>query len=84
MLEEISSVQFSEWMAFSRLEPFGYEIDLFGHAITASTIANVNRKKGKKAFAPKDFMPKEHEEKNALDFFKNLKAMLTSKNKDKQ
>lgn len=44
-------------MAFSQLEPFGAEVDFLGHAITASTVANVNREKGKKAYEPKDFIP---------------------------
>lgn len=50
-------------MAFYKLEPFGADADYLGHAITASTIANVNRKKGSKALKPVDFMPKfEHQE----------------------
>lgn len=45
-------------MAFSQLEPFGSEADYIGHAIVASTIANVNRGKNKKAYSIEDFMPK--------------------------
>ena len=45
-------------MAFYNLEPFGSDAQFLGHAITAATVANVNRGKGKKAFEPKDFMPK--------------------------
>ena len=44
-------------MAFARLEPFGTEIDFLGHAVTASTVANVNREKGREAYKPSDFMP---------------------------
>lgn len=46
-------------MVYYQLEPFGSEAEFLGHAITASTVANVNRdpKKGK-AFKPEDFMPK--------------------------
>jgi hypothetical protein len=44
-------------MAYYQLEPFGTEVDMLGHAITASTVANVNRQKGKKAYKPQDFMP---------------------------
>jgi hypothetical protein len=40
------------------MEPFGSEAGYLGHAITASTIANVNRKKGSKALKAGDFMPK--------------------------
>lgn len=45
-------------MAFSQVEPFGAEADYLGHAITASTVANVNRKPKSKALPVEDFMPK--------------------------
>ena len=54
---------------------------MFGHAITASTIANVNRKKGAKSFKPQDFIPKEKELPNPSSFFQNLKQLLISKRK---
>lgn len=56
----MSSREFSEWMAFFGLEPFGFEAEFLGHAQTAATIANVNRGKGK-AMKVQDFMPKEQE-----------------------
>lgn len=58
LLKRISSRELSEWIAFSQLEPFGSEAGYIGHAITASTVANVNRAKGQKAFEVSDFMPK--------------------------
>lgn len=57
LLGRISSEELSEWVAYYQLEPFGTEVDMLGHAITASTVANVNRGKGQKALSPKDFMP---------------------------
>jgi len=57
LLGRISSRELSEWMAFSQLEPFGAEAGYVGHAITASTVANVNRGKGQKAYEVQDFMP---------------------------
>lgn len=57
MLAEMTSVQFAEWMAYSKLEPWGEERDDLRMGIIASTIANVNRGKGQKAFKPDDFMP---------------------------
>ncbi len=57
MLSEISSEHLSEWMAYSRLEPWGEERDDLRMGIIASTIANVNREKGKKPYKPTDFMP---------------------------
>lgn len=58
MLRRMSSAEITGWMAYSQIEPFGTEVQLYGHAITASTIANVNRGKNQKAFTPDDFMPK--------------------------
>jgi hypothetical protein len=58
MLRRMSSQELTEWMAFYSLEPFGREIEMYGHAITASTIANVNRDKNSKPFKPGDFVPK--------------------------
>ena len=57
MLAEITSVQFAEWMAYSRLEPWGEERDDLRMGIVASTVANVNRPKDKKPYKPTDFMP---------------------------
>jgi hypothetical protein len=58
MLKRIPARMLLEWMAFYSLEPFGGDTAYLGHAITASTVANVNRGKGKKAFKVDDFMPK--------------------------
>ena len=57
MLGEISSAQFAEWMAYSRLEPWGEDRDDLRMGIVASVIANSNRGKGKKPYKPQDFMP---------------------------
>ena len=64
MLQNISSKQLTEWMAFSALEPFGYEAELHGSAITSSVIANANRDNKKKSepFTAQDFMPQEPED----------------------
>lgn len=57
MLSEISSRAFAEWMAYSRLEPWGEDRDDLRMAIVASTIANTNRGKNQKPYKPADFMP---------------------------
>ena len=57
MLAEITSTQFAEWMAYSRLEPWGEERDDLRMGIVASTVANVNRAKDRKPYKPQDFMP---------------------------
>lgn len=40
------------------LEPWGEELANWRAGMIASTIVNVNRKKGKPPFKPQDFMPK--------------------------
>jgi len=57
LLDRISSRELSEWMAFFGLEPFGEERADLRAGIVASTVANVNRGKGKRAFKPQEFMP---------------------------
>lgn len=57
LLSRISSREMTEWMAFYQLEPFGTNAEMVGHAITASTVYNVNRGRKNKAAKPADFMP---------------------------
>jgi len=57
MLREISSRDFAEWMAYSRLEPWGERREDLRMGIIASTIANGNRGKNQKPFKPADFLP---------------------------
>ena len=79
LLSRISSKEITEWIAFSALEPFGSDADYLGHAITASTIANVNRAKGKKATKPDDFMPKfERKKEQSVDDMVTFAKMMTT------
>lgn len=55
---EISGREFAEWMAYHRLEPFGYERQDMGHAITAATIANSAKGKKGKTYRMTDFLPR--------------------------
>ena len=55
---EITSNEFSEWIAFSNIEPFGEERADLRSAIIASTIANANRSGRQRPFKVTDFMPK--------------------------
>lgn len=57
-MSRMSAKKIAEWMAFAQLEPFGFEANMTGFGIVASTVANVNRKKGSKAYKPDDFIPK--------------------------
>jgi len=59
LLERISSLELSEWMAYAQLEPFGEERADLRAGIVASVFANANRDPKKKGhpYQPKDFMP---------------------------
>ena len=55
---EIDSREFSEWIAYHGLEPFGEERADLRAGIVAATVANVHRGRGQRALKPADFMPK--------------------------
>lgn len=74
----MSSREFSEWIEFYRLEPFGTDIDLLGHAITASVTANANRPKGHKAYRPEEFMPNFEKREQTVDEQIQFAAMFTA------
>lgn len=59
MLEVLDSRQIAEWIAYYSIEPFGEHAAYWRAGQIASTIANVNRPKGKRAFTVEDFMPHE-------------------------
>jgi len=67
-------------MAFSNLEPFGTDAENIGHAITASTIANVNRGKNQKAYKVEDFMPHRRKKNQTTDEMLQIAAMTTAAN----
>lgn len=54
--ERLGSDEFIEWVAYSKIEPWGEAYDDANHAWTRSVISNVNRQKGQKAAKPKDFL----------------------------
>lgn len=54
--QEIDAAEFAHWMAFYRLEPWGRDVEDRPAALVASTIANVNRPKSRKAYKVEDFM----------------------------
>lgn len=62
----LTNSELTEWLAYNRIEPFGSEMEDYRAGIVASTIANVNRSKGQKAFTPKDFMPFAEKEKSSV------------------
>lgn len=64
-------------MAYATIEPFGAQADYLGHAITASTIANVNRGKNSKPYKAEDFLPKFEKTNQTPDQMLQIAQMLT-------
>jgi hypothetical protein len=78
MLEEMSSDQLVEWMAFYHLEPWGYASEMMGHGITASRIDNLFLPEGESARQPSEYVPEigwqdEIDEQRGNDFIEALK-----------
>lgn len=57
MLGRMSSREFSEWMAFYNIDPFGDQRADLRAAIQSSLLFNVNRGKGQSAKSVEDYMP---------------------------
>lgn len=57
LLATVSSQELTLWRAFDRMEPIGDWRHDLGYGVIASTIANANRSKDHKGYAPLDFMP---------------------------
>lgn len=53
----MSAAEFTYWMAFERLEPFGALVDDYRAGAIASTVFNANRGPKSKYLVPSDFMP---------------------------
>ena len=53
--EEIDSAEFTDWIEFNKLDPYGQWRGDAQAGIIAATIANANRSKGP-SFKPEDFM----------------------------
>lgn len=82
----MSGRQLAEWEIYAKVDPFGAEADFYQASMIASTIVNVNLKKGSKLCTVKDFMPKFDEQKE--DKWKHIKnvfsALSTKKVKRKE
>jgi len=59
MLARMSSRELTEWMMYYQMEPFGTDVDMYGHAMTTSTLMNIYRdvKKHPSPIQPREFMP---------------------------
>lgn len=78
MLSRMSSGELTEWQAYYALEPFGPDMAYVGSAITSSTLANIYRKRGSKAYTPVDFMPKFEKVEQTLEEQLQWAAMFTT------
>lgn len=56
-MEELSSEQFMEWMAYYTIEPFGEGEAWLRSGIQSAVVANAHRSKKHRAFKPSDFIP---------------------------
>ena len=77
LLQVCDSKELSEWAAYYSIEPFGYfrSSDLPA-GIIASTLANCNRTRNSRAFAPKDFMPIGEHNKQAVMGEDDMKQVM--------
>ena len=66
MLERIDSATLAEYMALEFIDPHGPIRGDIQAGIVASTIANVNRGKGSKAFTVEDFLPFNNDDNKAM------------------
>lgn len=80
---KIDSAEFSEWMAYSKIEPF-YQNRLEQLlAIIASVMINVNRKKGSRAVKPEDFLHNYHQPRprdSADEIYTKLRSIFGGHN----
>lgn len=53
----MTSREFAEWVAYSRIEPFGQPRQDYGHALVASVIYNMLRDSKASPMQPDDFVP---------------------------
>ena len=83
LLRELDSHQIAEWMAYSQLEPFGDQEAFWRSGMVASTIANANKGKNTKAFAPEDFMPKLKKPKQSIEEIKEVMMGFVNRRKRK-
>lgn len=59
----MSHLELVGWMAYSKLEPFGYHIENWRMAMICACVSNLFLGKGKPARQPAEFMPKDPQPK---------------------
>ena len=64
--ERMSSAEFTHWIAFFSMEPWGYDVEMWRMGMISATTANAaGPKKGGKAWRPDDFIPKKTDSSGA-------------------
>lgn len=53
----MGSAEFTDWMAYDRLEPVGPRADRYLLAAVAALLANLREPRRRQAYQPEDFMP---------------------------
>lgn len=74
----MSSSEFSEWIEYYQLEPFGAWRDNWHSAQIAALVFNANRGKTQKALSANDFMfltQEDKAEKDQAEFFASLASV---------
>lgn len=71
----ISCAEFTDWLAYYQLEPFGEERADLRNAILCALIANLLRGKGRRAKL-KDFLPRFDEEPRRKQSLADMRAVM--------
>lgn len=74
--QEISAAEFSEWLAYEKLNPIGEQRADLRAGIIASVVASVF---GRKTYKPADFMPDFGKEERIENQMAALKSILTAR-----
>ena len=74
----MSSREFADWMAFFRLEPFGYDVENWRTGMICALLANLLGS-GKKRYTAKDFMPTEKREMTPMEQVQKFRAMTSKR-----
>ncbi len=77
LLAKMTSRQLAEWIAYYRMEPWGEDRADLRSGIVASTMANINRKKGASPFKPEDFMPRFDKKKETVPDTQKIREAMT-------
>jgi hypothetical protein len=75
--ERMTSDEFTHWIAFFGLEPWGYDAEVWRMGMTCATTANAaGPKKGGKPWRPSDFIPKKRKQSSGGQSILEQRAIL--------